>query len=241
MCKDGKLMQICDRELAVTRLVKFMREKSIEYETNKKGPDGKSLRKSKNEFMAEELPIAEFLQFFHKKFRIFTIFTMKWQQQDWAWLKTNFPRGSWCCVQDFSENLIIEVAMENQSKYYHNISVTLFGLCGYFWIDDCKDSFISKEDKMMMKADCETKNLPHIVILTWAFVSDDGRHNQAFVQHCNGLALEYVKKHIMLATPKVTYARSDGAPTQFQNATQHFYIGMHHMQTNTQLDWSLHW
>jgi hypothetical protein len=64
MCKDGKLMQICDRELAVTRLVKFMREKSIEYETNKKGPDGKSLRKSKNEFMAEELPIAEFLQIF---------------------------------------------------------------------------------------------------------------------------------------------------------------------------------
>jgi hypothetical protein len=66
------------------------------------------------------------------------------------------------CVQDFSENLIIEVAMENQSKHYHNISVTLFGLCGYFWIDDCKDSFIPKEGKMMMKAECEKKTF-HIL------------------------------------------------------------------------------
>jgi hypothetical protein len=36
--------------------------------------------------MAEELPIAEFLQFFQKKFDVFLRHhcTMKWQQQDWA-------------------------------------------------------------------------------------------------------------------------------------------------------------
>jgi hypothetical protein len=48
-----------------------------------------------------------------------------------------------------------------------------------------------------------------------AFVSDNLRHNQAFVQHVNRLALTYVSTAIMKRPPKVTYCRTDDAPTQF--------------------------
>jgi hypothetical protein len=65
----------------------------------------------------------------------------KWQMRDWRYVKCHFPRGTWCCVQGFSENYTIEVALENQSKYYNNISITLFGIIGYFWIDDLCDAF----------------------------------------------------------------------------------------------------
>ena len=45
---------------------------------------------------------------------------------------------------------------------------------------------------------------------------------------------------IMKFPPKTTYVRSDGTPTQFNNATQFFWIGMHADRGRGRLDWSLH-
>ena len=45
----------------------------------------------------------------------------------------------------------------------------------------------------------------------------------------------------MKRLPKVCYARSDGAPTQFANATQHFWIGLHKHTTRVcPLDCCIH-
>ena len=73
--------------------------------------------------------------------------------------------------------------------------------------------------------------------VTFAYVSDDNRHNQAFVQFVNGEALDYVSKYIMKKPPKNTYCRTDGAPTQHANATMFYWIGQHYQKTNTRMDW----
>ena len=172
--------------------------------------------------------------------RIFTPFvrhhaTMKWQAWDWAWIKDKFPRDTWVCVQDFSENLKLEVKLENQSKYYVTTSVTLYGIVGSFRIEDVKESYLSREQRKVLLESGEK----HIHV-TMAFVSDDLRHNQAFVQHVNRLALTYVSTAIMRRPPKVTYCRTDGAPTQFANATMFWWIGQQFQLTNTRMDWSIH-
>jgi hypothetical protein len=165
---------------------------------------------------------------------------MKWQMQDWRYVKRNFPRGTWCCVQDFSENYTIEVALENQSKYYNNISITLFGIIGYFWIDDLCDAFANQGKREDMKKACAAKGTPPILTCALVFISDDLRHNQAFVQFANDIAYDYVAKNIMERPPFTTYARSDGAPTQFCNATQFFWIGMQASRGRGRMDWCLH-
>ena len=68
---------------------------------------------------------------------------------------------------------------------------------------------------------------PAQINVTYSYISDDNRHNQAFVQHCHELTLDHVCDCVMKHPPNVCCARSDGAPTQFANATQHFWIGLH--------------
>lgn len=104
-----------------------------------------------------------------------------------------------------------------------------------FHIDDVKDSYLPSEKKVALK-DAGEKH----VHVTMAFISDDTRHNQAFVQHVNALALKYVAEAIMKHPPIRTYCRSDGAPTQYANATMFYWMGQQHYNTNTRMDWSIH-
>ena len=66
-CKDGKLLKMCESELSVERPITFMLETPVEYETNKRGADGKSIKKSKNEFKDKTSPIGEFMGLFNGK------------------------------------------------------------------------------------------------------------------------------------------------------------------------------
>ena len=92
-----------------------------------------------------------------------------------------------------------------------------------------------------MKHELAKKGLPAQINVTFAYISNDLRHNQAFVQHCYKLTLDFVCHSIMSKKPNACYARSDGAPTQFANATQHFWIGLHkHASRICPLDWSMH-
>jgi hypothetical protein len=93
-----------------------------------------SLHETGQDFIERSAPIGELLK--HMQ-RVFTPFvrhhtTMKWQAWDWARIKDKFPHDTWVCVQDFSENLKLEVKLENQSKYYVTKSVTLY-LVWYRW------------------------------------------------------------------------------------------------------------
>jgi len=163
--------------------------------------------------------------------------TMKWQAWDWKYLKENFPKGTWSCVQDFSENLKIEVKMEvrglpmcfpvsssspsyfraspalyllqHQSKYYCAVSVTLFGAVGTFHVDDVRESYLGAEQRNMLK----DKGATHIICAA---------RKQDAVGTCYEAHDGYCKP------PACSFIRSDGAPTQFANATQFYWIGRQH-------------
>ena len=236
-CKGLSLLEMCDEERAVQRPVSFMLRKSVIYKTNK------GVEKTRCDFVPKVLPIKAFLAHFENRLAELAPHhaDMSWQSKDWKHVQKEFPRGAWICVQDFSENLTIEVKLEHQSKYYSSINITLFGMVASFWIDDVKDSYLSKEEKNRLKAELTKEGKPHQLHVTFAFISNDNRHNQAFVQHVNALALDHVCKYIMKKPPTATYGKSDGAPTQFQNATQHFWIGLHrHVTKTTRMDWCLH-
>ena len=113
--------------------------------------------------------------------------------------------------------------------------MTLYGIVASFHLDDVKDSYLSAEKKQILKE----KGQKHIHV-TFAYISDDNRHNQAFVQHVNKLALDFVTTTIMKRPPLNSWIRTDGAPTQYANATMFFWIGQQYQKTNTRVDWSIH-
>jgi hypothetical protein len=131
-CSEMKLFKICEAELALTRPITFLLESRVEYQTNKKDLDGKWIVKNKVDFVSTTMSITDFMDELKGKMLKFIPHhvDMKWQSRDWRWVKKNFPRGTWACVQDFSENFTVEVALEHQSKYYNTVSVTLFGIVG---------------------------------------------------------------------------------------------------------------
>ena len=67
--------------------------------------------KKKIDFVSTTMSIQEFMVEFKTKMKQFIPHhvDMKWQQRDWRWVKRHFPRGTWACVQDFSENYTVEV------------------------------------------------------------------------------------------------------------------------------------
>ena len=131
-CSEMKLFKICEAELALTRPITFLLESRVEYQTNKKDYDGKWIVKNKVDFVSTTMSITDFMDELKGKMLKFIPHhvDMKWQSRDWRWVKKNFTRGTWACVQDFSENFTVEVALEHQSKYYNTVSVTLFGIVG---------------------------------------------------------------------------------------------------------------
>lgn len=107
-CGDMKLLPMCAAEKAVLRPITFMSKEQVQYMTNK------GEVKFKQDYVKRTKPIGEFLGHMAKVFLPFVGHhaSMKWQAWDWAYCKANFPRGTWLCVQDFSENLKLEVKLE---------------------------------------------------------------------------------------------------------------------------------
>ena len=95
-----------------------------------------------------------------------------WQDQDWQHLKSEFPRGSFVTVQDFAENIHHTVRFEPQSKYWTQVSSTLYMVVVCFHLDDA--NHIPPEEKEELRAAFEHVNLPPVIVETHAFVSADG-------------------------------------------------------------------
>ncbi len=107
--------------------------------------------------------------------------------------------------------------------------MTLYGLVLSFHLADVKDSFLAEATNLSRTAltsffDREGKSDPELKPILLVFVcvvSNDLRHNPAFIQHVNDkMVLPWVQSDVMCEKPLIHYARSDGAPTQFDNATQ---------------------
>ena len=166
---------------------------------------------------------------------------LKCQSRDWHRTQTHFPRRSMASVQDFSENLTIEVKLEHQSKYYSQLGVTLYGKVCFFHVEDIRDSYMSRKDKDEFIEMCGREGLNHIVAVTLCAVSDDLRHNPAFVQHVNDkVFLPLIKSVILIEAPENDYFRCDGSPTQFDNATQYVWVSRSQAETGVRTDLTLH-
>ena len=166
----------------------------------------------------------------------------KWQEEDISHLKSNFPRGTFWSVQDFSENGDLHPRLEHQSRYYSEISYTLYGAICRFWVDDLQDElFGGAEKKEKLKEFLIAKGLRPIVQISHIVVSTDLNHDPAFVMHFNEKVLvNWVQS---MAAPGVRfdthYATSDGAPTQFDNADMYLWISKQSDKHGIRFDWTL--
>jgi hypothetical protein len=108
-------LPLCQAELAVVRPVTYNSWETVEYMTNK------GEKRTRSDFVRRSAPIADFIVHMRKVFKPFVSHhaTMKWQAWDWAHAKENFPKGSWLSVQDFSENLKIEVKLEVRARTFY--------------------------------------------------------------------------------------------------------------------------
>lgn len=120
-------------------------------------------------------------------------------------------------------------------------NVTLYGKVCFFHLDDVCDEYTGAEERTKLKETFKSQSQPEIIAVTLIAVSDDPRHNMPFVQHVDDKVFLPQIETIMKEKPKGDYARSDGAPTQFDNATQYIWISRSKDLTGVTKDWCLHW
>ena len=157
-----------------------------------------------------------------------------WQDQDWQHLKSEFPRGSFVTVQDFAENIHHTVRFEPQSKYWTQVSSTLYMVVVRFHLDDA--NHIPPEEKEELRAAFEHVNLPPVIVETHAFVSADGCHDNAFVRHVNDrFIVPYMQS---IGDFDTHYARSDGCKAQFKQAAHFKWVSETKENTGVRTDWS---
>ena len=97
-----------------------------------------------------------------------------WQDADWQHLKRGLPRGAFLTVQDFAENIHHEVRFEPQSKYWSQISSTLYMVVVRFHLDDA--NHIPDVEKETLREAFAQAGVPPIIVETHAFVSADKTH-----------------------------------------------------------------
>ena len=136
-CSEMKLFKICEAELALTRPITFLLESRVEYQTNKKDYDGKWIVKNKVDFVSTTMSITDFMDELKGKMLKFIPHhvDMKWQSRDWRWVKKNFPRGTWACVQDFSENFTVQdyvLCPFKVNLFVTNLRIMLILFCTYY-------------------------------------------------------------------------------------------------------------
>jgi hypothetical protein len=162
----------------------------------------------------------------------------KWQARDWKVKQTRFPRYTFITVQENSENGVLALKLEHQSKYFTEIAYTLYLICAYFWIDDV--NHLSLDETNDLKAECDKHGLPHIYRETHIFISDDMMHDAAAVQHFNAIFTNYVKTKVQQPDHPFTihFTQSDGCAAQYACATQYLWISKQFSETGIYRDWT---
>ena len=142
------------------------------------------------------------------------------QDDDWSALKTDFPRGSFVSVQDFSENHHHKVRNEPQAKYYQSVDSTLYMVVVRYHLDDAK---LPDKVRDELRATYASVDRPPIIVETemvvlFAFVSADRKHGNAFVRHLND---RYVVPYMQsIGDFNTHYGRSDGCKSLSQITVQ---------------------
>ena len=156
------------------------------------------------------------------------------QDDDWSALKTDFPRGSFVSVQDFSENHHHIVRNEPQAKYYQSVDSTLYMVVVRYHLDDATK--LPDEVRDELRATYASVDRPPIIVETLAFVSADRKHDNAFVRHVND---RYVVPYMQsIGDFSTHYARSDGCKSQFKCAMHFDWVSRRQSETGMRTDWS---
>ena len=147
--------------------------------------------KSGHDFRLVEKPTSQLLEALRSELPSFLLHhdLMRWQGRDLAFKREHFPRGCISSTQDFSENGSLEPRREIQSRYYNEISYTLFGICCQLHLADLRDTVFDgiaglpgQEAKALMIEMFDDERLPAVVTLTFVIISPDLHHDVAMVQ-----------------------------------------------------------
>ena len=233
-CDKLHNLTLCESEMKAIGLPRVTEEqsvKTIRYEKWEKDPHGyikmDNTRKDFYDFV-KQAPTP--FDVFEKEFEVMSVDFLKhhdlarWQDNDWAVTQATFPRGHFACVQDFSENYHHQHRLEHQSKYFNEISSTVYGCVVRAHLADLSDEFIGGAARRAELMAAFTKNAidDDIVTFTVVAISADRHHDAAFVKTFNIRLIKFMQS-ITSSGAKFTamHARSDGCKAQYKCA-QHF-------------------
>jgi hypothetical protein len=241
-CKDAKRLEtvlFCKHELDfLQRDVTWLSWR--EGETYKKKKDG--TERKRKEFTSVTEPLEKFIEELRKVWPQFQRHhhEAKWQQDDWAYKKKNFPRGTFVVVMDYAENGDLRTGRrtEDQGAHWSQKQYTVFPMVCRFHLDDCEH--ISSEERGKLHAHFESLGIDkdhRIITETHMIISNDLCHDIGAVQHFCNLLIKHVKEHVN-ANLTTMYAQSDGCKAQFKNTTHYLWISEQYEKTGIRADWT---
>ncbi|KAL3689045.1 hypothetical protein R1sor_015354 [Riccia sorocarpa] len=171
--------------------------------------------KRRLELVFVETPVSEFIQFMKSKLAHFVKhdFTQKWQVKQYRQCIKTFPIGTVVSVIDYAENYTFLPRNEIQSEYWTSKQVTILVHIFYY------------HTQFSIADDRDVRNVVHF------FISDDRKHDSFFVQHAFGLLHNWCKENAIVFEHHWVW--SDGAPTQFKNSTNFFFVVREYLTTGS--------
>ncbi|KAL3688384.1 hypothetical protein R1sor_014693 [Riccia sorocarpa] len=158
-------------------------------------------------------PVLEFIQFMKDKLAHFVKhdFTQKWQAKQYRQCIKTFPIGTVVSVIDYAENYTFLPRNEIQSGYWTSKQVTILVHIFYY-----HTQYSTADDR-------DVRKVVHF------FISDDRKHDSFFVQYAFGLLHNWCEEKAIEFEHHWVW--SDGAPTQFKNSTNFFFVARYVDQT----------
>lgn len=184
----------------------------------------------KKDFVVVNTPFQGFLEHFSGFWQTFAMHhqTAKLQEDDIRHLRENPVRGEVITVEDFSESDHIQPKREHASRYFSEVSYTLFGMVLTGHLDDFEN--IGETEREDLRDRFEKKRLPLAVTESHIVISGDLNHDAAAVIHFNDKVLTPYIKSNMKDIRKRTRI-TDGAPQHFKLADMALWTSRQQVET----------
>ena len=204
MFSERRVSASIDRMLCEPDAIASQSVKTIRYEKWEKDPHGYiKMDNTKKDFydFVKQAPTP--FDVFEREFEVMSVDFLKhhdlarWQDNDWAVTQATFPRGHFACVQDFSENYHHQHRLEHQSKYFNEISSTVYGCVVRAHLADLSDEFIggaARRAELMAEFTKTARDVEiddDIVTFTMVAISADRHHDAVFVKTFNIRLIEF--------------------------------------------------
>lgn len=209
---------------STTWLIRWEEYKTVPY-TRKDGSVSE-----KQDFVVVNTTFQQFIDHLSAYWRQFAIHhqTAKLQEDDIKWVRNHVERGTVVDVEDFSENGHIKPKREHASRYFSEVSYTLFGMVLTGHLDDFKN--IGDREREELREQFDRKRLPHAITESHIAISGDLTHDSAAVQHYNDkLLTPYIKENMVDIQKRIRI--TDGAPQHFKLAHMALWTSKQQVET----------